>query len=150
MRHDLVIWKRCSGVSRGKQTTMRYLVILVDQVHPAMLHFHPGGDGYFMDDNAPMYRDRSVQNWFAEHQSDFQHLFYPPHSSDLNPFENVWDMVERRIRQHSPLTSILQDLKSCIANAWYSLDVNALQKFVDSMPKRITAVICAKGGPIKY
>ena len=105
---------------------------------------------YFMDDNVPVHQARSVQNWFAEHQSDFQHFFWPPHSPDLNLIENMWDMLESRIRQHSPLPSNLQDLKSCMANAWYSLNVNALQKLVDSMPKRIRAIICAIGGPIKY
>ncbi|GFW02510.1 hypothetical protein TNCV_2455261 [Trichonephila clavipes] len=35
-------------------------------------------------------------------------------------------MVESCIQQHSPLPSPLQDLKSRIA--WYSQDVNALQK----------------------
>ena len=68
----------------------------------------------------------------------------------LTPIENLWDMVERRIGQHSHLPPILQNLKSCIANAWYSLDVNALQKLVDSMPKRIRADIRVKGAPIKY
>ncbi|GFU31230.1 hypothetical protein TNCV_1742241 [Trichonephila clavipes] len=74
------------------------------------------------------HRARSIQNCFTEHQSDFQYFLWPPHSPDLNPIENVRDMVERLILQHSPLPSNLQDLKSCIANAWYSLDVNALQK----------------------
>ena len=102
---------------------MQDLYILVDQVHSAMLHYYPDGDGYFMDDNAPIHRARSVQNWFAEHQPDFQHLSWPTHIPDLNPIENVWGTVERRIRQFSPLPSNLQDLKNCIANAWYSLDV---------------------------
>ena len=73
----------------GKQTAMRYLDILADQVHSAMLHFYPDGDGYFVDDNEPIHRARIVQNWFGEHQSDFKHFSWPPHSSDLNPIENV-------------------------------------------------------------
>ena len=69
----------------SKQIAMRYLDILADQVHPAMLHFYPDGDRYFVENNAPMNRVRNVQNWFAEHQSDFQHLSWPPHSPNLNP-----------------------------------------------------------------
>ncbi|GFW64155.1 uncharacterized protein TNCV_708601 [Trichonephila clavipes] len=57
-----------------KQTTLKYLDILADQVHPATLNLFPYGDEYFMDDNAAIHHARSVQNWFAEHQSDFQHL----------------------------------------------------------------------------
>ena len=134
----------------GKQTAMKYLDILADQVHPAMLHFYSEGDEYFMDDNATIHRARIVRDWFNEHQSDFQQLPWPPQSPELYPIENVWDMLERRIRQQSPLPSNLQDLKVCVANAWYSLDINALQKHVESIPSRIRAVIRAKGGPIKY
>ncbi|GFW53378.1 transposable element Tcb1 transposase [Trichonephila clavipes] len=101
----------------GKQTAIRYSEILAVQVHPAMLHFYPNGDGNFIDENAPVHRARSVQNWLAEHQSDFQRLPLWPHSLDLNPIENVWDMVKRIIQQHSPFPSNLQDLKICIASA---------------------------------
>ncbi|GFX77538.1 hypothetical protein TNCV_4025881 [Trichonephila clavipes] len=45
----------------GKQTAVRYLEILVDQVHPAMLHFYPDGDEYLMDVNATIRRVGSVQ-----------------------------------------------------------------------------------------
>ena len=96
---------------------MRYLDILADQVHLAMSPFYSDDDGYFMDDNAPIHRARSIQNWFAEHQCYFQHLSWPSHSSDRNPIKNVWDMAERRIRHHSLLPSNLQHLKSCITNA---------------------------------
>ena len=58
-------------------------------------------------------------------------------------------MVERRILQHYPLPLNLQDLKRCIANACYSLDVNELHKLVDSMPKRIRENIRTKCGQIK-
>ncbi|GFT74043.1 transposable element Tcb2 transposase [Trichonephila clavipes] len=76
-------------IFEGKQTAMRYLDMLVDQMHPEMLHFHPDGDGYFMENNATIHHDSSVRNWFPEHQSDFQHLLWKPHSSNLNLIENV-------------------------------------------------------------
>ncbi|GFU52903.1 hypothetical protein TNCV_1142151 [Trichonephila clavipes] len=50
-----------------KQTVMRYLDIMADQMHPAMWHFYPASDGYFMNDNATIHRTRSVQSWFVEH-----------------------------------------------------------------------------------
>ncbi|GFU16927.1 transposable element Tcb2 transposase [Trichonephila clavipes] len=134
---DMFYWHgKCAlEFLKGKQAVMRELNMLVDQVHPAMLHFYLDGNRYFMDDSATTHPAQSVQNWFAEHRSDFQHLPLPQHSPNLNPIENVWDMVEKCIQQHSPLQSNSQDLKACIANEWYSLDVNALHKHVDSMPK---------------
>ncbi|GFX98056.1 transposable element Tcb2 transposase [Trichonephila clavipes] len=78
----------------GKQTAMRYLDILADQVHPAMLHFYPVGDGYFIDDNATIHRPRSIHNWIPEDLFDLQYLPSPPHSPYLNPIENMWDIMK--------------------------------------------------------
>ncbi|GFV52448.1 hypothetical protein TNCV_2771951 [Trichonephila clavipes] len=68
---------------------------------------HSDGNRYFMDSNATTHRARSVQNWFTEPQSDFQHFSCPSHIRYLNLTENVRYMVERHIRQHSPLPSNL-------------------------------------------
>ncbi|GFU59210.1 DDE_3 domain-containing protein [Trichonephila clavipes] len=93
----------------SKQTAIRYLDILADQEQPSRLHFYPDDDGHFMDGNATIHRARSVQNWLAEHQSDLRKIPLTPHSQDINPVENVWDIAEKHIQQHSPLPSHLQD-----------------------------------------
>ncbi|GFX10816.1 hypothetical protein TNCV_4740361 [Trichonephila clavipes] len=112
------------GVPRYKNATL----------HPSMLHSYPD-DGHFMDDNATTNCARRIQNCLDEYQSDFQHLPWSLYSPHLNPIEKrgwgVWG--KGHVRQHYPLSSNLQDLKSCIANAWYSLGINALQN-LDSMP----------------
>ena len=145
MGHVLVAWKGWSGVPQGQRKSHEIPKYTGRSSIPCNFSYSSWWNGYFMDDYAPIHWARSAQNRFAKHQCDFQHLSWSPHSPDLNPIENVWNMVKRCIRQHSPLPCNLQDLKSCIANVCYSLDVNALQKLVDSMPKRIRA----KDGPIK-
>lgn len=55
----------------GKQTSIGYLDILVDQAQSAMLHFHPDGNGHVMDDNPHVHRAKNVGNRLADHQSDF-------------------------------------------------------------------------------
>ncbi|GFW70664.1 hypothetical protein TNCV_2922191 [Trichonephila clavipes] len=52
-----------------KQTAMRYLDILIDQVHPPMLHCYPHKDGYFVENNSTTLCARSVQNRLDNHQS---------------------------------------------------------------------------------
>ncbi|GFU15892.1 hypothetical protein TNCV_2368281 [Trichonephila clavipes] len=47
---------------RIKKAVMIYLDILVDQVHPAMLHFYPNNDRYFMANNATIHQPRNDQN----------------------------------------------------------------------------------------
>ncbi|GFU69156.1 hypothetical protein TNCV_1516901 [Trichonephila clavipes] len=89
-----------------------------------------GEDGYHMDGNATILRGRCDHHWFAEYQPPC-----PSHTPDLNAIENVLYIIGRHIREHSSLASNLQDLKSCIANAWYSLEITALQKHAPSMSK---------------
>ncbi|GFX03686.1 hypothetical protein TNCV_2112581 [Trichonephila clavipes] len=92
MGHGLLSWKWCPGVSLG--------------------------DRCVMDDNTTIYHARNVQNWLAIHHSDFQHLPWLPHISDLNLIENVFKYGRKtHPRQHYSLRSNLQDLKHYIANA---------------------------------
>ncbi|GFT27458.1 hypothetical protein TNCV_1275611 [Trichonephila clavipes] len=58
----------------GKQTAMRYLDILADQVNSEVFYFYPEDEEYFMADNTTVHRARSFQHWFDKHQSEFQQL----------------------------------------------------------------------------
>ncbi|GFX75729.1 uncharacterized protein TNCV_2237021 [Trichonephila clavipes] len=79
----------------SKQTVMRYLDVLADQVHFTMLNFYP-------DDLKGNYT--SWQMCSAD-QSDLQQILWTPQGPDLNLMENVWGAVERHIREHSFLSS---------------------------------------------
>lgn len=72
----------------------------------------------------------------------------PPQSPDLNIIENVWDHLEIRIRQR-PITSTAT-LKSALQLEWVQISPDYLANLVSSMPRRLQAVIDAKGGPTKY
>ncbi|GFX52080.1 uncharacterized protein TNCV_4654091 [Trichonephila clavipes] len=63
----------------------------------------------------------------------------PARSPDLSPTENVWSMVaERWARHHTPITTV--------EAAWLSVPVQTIQSLFDSMPRRKSAVITARGG----
>ncbi|KAK3564521.1 hypothetical protein QTP86_022875, partial [Hemibagrus guttatus] len=41
---------------------------------------------------------KTVQEWFDEHNNEFEVLTWPPNSPDLNPVEYLWDVLDKQIR----------------------------------------------------
>jgi hypothetical protein len=77
--------------------------------------FMVGEDPFlFQHDNAPMHKARSIQKWFV----DVEELDWPLLSPDLNPIEQLWDVLEcrlqaRPIAQHHCSTSLMLSPQQC-------------------------------------
>ncbi|KAG1957248.1 gastrula zinc finger protein XlCGF57.1-like [Pimephales promelas] len=127
-----------------------YLSIVADHVHPFMTTMYPTSDGYFQQDNAPCHKAGIISDWFLEHDNEFAVLKWPPQSPDLNPIEHLWDVVEREIRIMDVQPTNLQQLCDAIMSIWTKLPEECFQHLVESMPRRIEAVLKAKGGPTRY
>ena len=67
---------------------------------------------------------------------------------DLNPIENLLGIVKRKMRDNR--TDDADDLKAAIKATWASITPEQWHWLIASMPRRIDAVIHAKGGPTKY
>ncbi len=68
-------------------------------------------------------------------------------SPDLNPIEHLWDVVEREIRIMDVQPTNLLQLRDAIMSIWTKISEECFQHLVESMPRRIKAVLKAKGGP---
>ncbi len=105
---------------------------------------------YFQQDNAPCHKAQIISDWFLEHDNEFTLLKWPPQSLDLNPIEHLWDVVEREIRIMDVQPTNLQQLRDIIMSIWTKISEECFQHLVESTPRRIKAVLKAKGGPIQY
>ncbi len=117
-----------------------YLSIVADHVHPFITTVYSSSDGYFLQDNAPCHKAQIISDWFLEHDNEFTLLKWPPHSPDLNPIEHLWDVVEREIRIMD-----VQQLRDAIMSIWTKISEECFQHLVESMLRRIKAVLKAKG-----
>lgn len=100
----------------------------------------------FYQDNDPKHKARLVMEWLlyrCPHRLDT-----PPQSPDCNPIENVWDYLDRKLRE-SPIRSKAH-LKERLREEWTQIPPEYLRKLVHSMPRRLAAVIKARGNHTKY
>lgn len=102
----------------------------------------------FQDDNAPAHRAAEV-NEFCE-VSGVRRLPWPSRSPDLNPIEHVWDAIGRRINSRPQPPNSLRELEAWVQVEWQSLPQNYVDSLIDSVPRRIRAVIEANGGHTRY
>ncbi len=86
------------------------------------------------------------QSWFNDHGVTV--LDWPANSPDLNPIENLSGIVKRKMRDIRPNNA--DELKAIVKESWASIPPQQCHKLITSMPRRIEAVIKAKGAPTKY
>ncbi|GBM81977.1 Transposable element Tcb2 transposase [Araneus ventricosus] len=145
-------WAALGPVVAVEQTmkAVNYLNIIADQLHPYVAFVFPTGSRFFQQDNAPCHKARIVLEWFEEHTDKFHLMSWPPNSPDLNPMEHIWDVMERQLRAQTPPCPNISTLRDRCLDIWYNLSPVMYQKLVASMPRRVTAVLKAKGGATGY
>ncbi len=99
---------------------------------------------YFQQDNASCHKDQIISDWFLEHDNEFTLLKWPPQSPDLNPIEHLWDVMEREIHIMDVQLTNLQQLRDAIMSIWTKISEECFQHLVESMPRRIKAVLKIK------
>jgi DDE superfamily endonuclease len=106
----------------------------------------PRQQWWFLQDNASIHTAQVVQEWLHNHGVSC--LDFPPYSPDLNPSENLWQYIEKRVEARAPNT--IEELQDVIAEEWENIPTELLLELAHSMPKRCQAVIAAGGDHIHY
>jgi transposase len=75
---------------------------------------------------------------------------WPANSPDLNPIENLWHILKANIRKRKRQPRTREELIEAALEEWENLDMELVNNLIDSMPRRMQAVIKAKGGPTGY
>ncbi|CAB5377133.1 unnamed protein product [Rhizophagus irregularis] len=75
---------------------------------------------------------------------------WPAQSPDMNPIENIWSYIEVKIRQRDSQPSSVSQLEQWVKEEWDAVPADYYRNLIKSMPRRIQAIIAAKGGPTKY
>lgn len=150
---QVMVWGCFSAFGRGsiyflpQNTTMRgenYLQLLKDKL-PLTMHLHR--TSIFLHDGAPCHKAKKVSEWLRS--NNIQVLDWPGNSPDLNPIENMWNIMKNKLQKCD--TGSIPKLTEAIKILWVTdLSPEYCKSLSDSMPKRIQDVIKAKGYSTKY
>ena len=150
---SVMIWGCISGAGRGglcflakgeRMNAIRYQAVLEQHLLPFI---NIRGTDTFMQDGATCHTARTLMRWLQE--QGIPTLKWPPNSPDLNPIENLWDIIKRRVALAKCTT--IEGLKNEIRRVWVTdTSPDLCKNLVDSMPRRIAAVLKNNGHPSKY
>ncbi|GFW34781.1 transposable element Tc1 transposase [Trichonephila clavipes] len=118
-------------------TTLRYIPFLQGL---------PGA--VFQQDNARPHVAKTVKSYLDSQQVEL--LPWPAYSPDMSPIEHEWDIVGRRIARDLRPVASTDELWLPIQTIWNTLPQTDIKNLFNSMPRRVAALIAARGGHTKY
>jgi len=124
----------------------RYQSILALNLVNSAHQFWPRGQWWFQQDNWTVHTAGTSQAWFHNHGIDL--IDWPAWSPDLNPIENLWNDLKRRVYAHHPQT--MEELEEWIGKEWAATDLNFISHICRSMPQRLQLLRDNNGHKISY
>ena len=165
-RHGTTDFYECAGTygrkskylnRRGKEssniTIHEYKDILVRDLLPdALKTFRNKGQCslVLLQDNDPSHREASevLKEFNKKNGCHITLLGHPPNSPDLNPIENIWGLVKRRVDMRGCKT--FQEFKAAVREEFRNIPPSMLKNYVNSMHNRMLACQKANGQRTRY
>lgn len=133
----------------GPINTDLYISILEDELRSSL---EKSGkdveDVVFQQDNASCHKSERTMAWFQD--NGFEVLEWPAQSPDLNPIEHLWACLKRQLGAYPTPPEGIVELWDRIQDEWVKIGPEVCQDLIESMPRRIAAVLKARGGHTKY
>lgn len=133
---------KVEGIMKKEQ----YIEILEENLKSSAKQLHLKRGWTFQQDNDPKHTALVVQKWFK--QNKVRVLEWPPFNPDLNPIENLWSELKKRVHLRKPAN--LKELEQFCHEEWGKIPPEYCRKLVHGYTRRLDAVITAKGHATKY
>ena len=144
-------WKGVGYACRieGRMDGELYESILEDELMNTLGYYGQDvEDVVFQQDNDPKHTCKRVKSWLAN--QGIEVLDWPAQSPDLNPIEHLWHHLKKRLREYEEPAGGVEELWRRTEVEWEKIAKQKCQDLIQSMPRRIAAVLRAKGGYTKY
>ncbi len=125
---SVMIWAAMSSAGVGPLCLLKstvnaaiYQDILEHFMLPSADKLYRNANFIFQQDLAPAHTAKGTKSWFNDHGVTV--LDWPANSPDLNPIENLWSIVKRKMRDTRPNNA--EELKAAIKATWASLHLSS-------------------------
>ena len=114
-------------VIEGSMNSEKYIDTLERFCLPSMQEMPGTAEKYLIDDSAPCHRSKRVMDY--KNQKNISCIDWPGNSPDLNPIENLWGIIKRKLSRK--VIKNKKELIEALLNAWKDFNPLTLQKLVD-------------------
>ncbi len=137
--------KICLETFEGTMKAKDYVDILSHRLLPAAQEYFED-QWEFQQDNATSHTAFYTKSFFKKER--IKTLNWPARSPDLNPIENLWSVLKRRVYARNPKGTM--ELEEYINEEWEKIPDRTVRSLVESMDDRIEMLIESEGEAIDY
>ena len=147
---NFMVWGCMSAAGVGKlhfiegnMNSNMYSEILQQSMIPSLQKL--GSRAVFQHDNDSKHTSKTTN---ALLKLIVKVMDWPSMSPDLNPIEHLWGILKRKVEVRK--VSNIHQLCDVVMEEWKSIPVATSEALVNSMPRRVKAVLDNDGGHTKY
>jgi transposase len=133
---------RINGIMKAEN----YKQILIHYMRPSAAKLFQDNNYIFQQDNDPKHTANVIKKYLSNHE--IQCLQWLAQSTDLNPIENLWSILDSNLSTRNPSNEA--ELFQILKDGWKNLSIDTLHNLVESMNRRCQAVIESNGMPTRY
>lgn len=129
-------------IFENNENSDTYIEILEELIIPLC----KGKKYIFQQDNAGPHTSYKLLSFFSKNKIEV--MYWPPCSPDLNPIENIWNLVKTRVRKNHYNT--IKEMTKEVVKILSDVSIDTINNIIDSMDNRIDALFDNNFNVINY
>lgn len=133
----------------GIMDAAKYIEILRDGLLRTYEKYElPIREYIFMQDNDPKHTAKITKRWLEDYNINV--MKWPAQSPDMNPIENLWGILDKKLRKRSVKPRNNNELFEFLKEEWLNIPDETIRKLYLSMPERVGELRRKKGSYTKW